>query len=273
MVAMPALAAAPVGAGALAPVPRAAVDPDAPALSSWLKAAVSSVGLAPITMDRMPIGMRRGSAPSPLDDAEDSKPYSLVKLSRQEERKQGGGNGAAGAVVRTWKRELGLASRIFRWLNESAYFVSIPFVLGLLVAIAMRSRSLSLLAATVVVALNVGRIVAGLGNLIFVPLRDGLNTKKLKKPLRRVIEPVVTMTANDNWVELTLRYIVDYRKRRSTKDALFSRILDAIEASEGRVSMASMTIALVQAPKLDVRLADNPAQTGLAHRGDLSSKP
>lgn len=86
------------------------------------------------------------------------------------------------------------------------------------------------------------------------------------------IEPVVTMTANDNWVELTLRYIVDYRKRRSTKDALFSRILEGIEASAGRVSIASVTVALVHAPKLDVRLADKPAPAGPASREDHLSK-
>ncbi|MEO9185161.1 MAG: mechanosensitive ion channel domain-containing protein, partial [Kofleriaceae bacterium] len=33
------------------------------------------------------------------------------------------------------------------------------------------------------------------------------------------IEPMVTMVANDNWIEFTIRYIVDYRKRRTTKHA------------------------------------------------------
>ena len=28
------------------------------------------------------------------------------------------------------------------------------------------------------------------------------------------VEPTVTMTANENWMEFTLRYIVDYKKRR-----------------------------------------------------------
>ena len=43
------------------------------------------------------------------------------------------------------------------------------------------------------VLLNIGRIVAGVANLAVIPLRDGLNVKKFKKPLRRVIEPVVTI--------------------------------------------------------------------------------
>ena len=62
------------------------------------------------------------------------------------------------------------------------------------------------------------------------------------------IDPQVTLTANDNWVEFTLRYVVDYRSRRSTKDVLFSRILAAIEGSQGSVRMASATLALVEVP-------------------------
>jgi hypothetical protein len=32
-----------------------------------------------------------------------------------------------------------------------------------------------------------------------------------------VVEPMVTMTANDNWIEFAVRYVVDYRKRRRTR--------------------------------------------------------
>ena len=46
-------------------------------------------------------------------------------------------------------------------------------------------------------------------------------------------EPMVSLIANDNWVEFTLRYVVEYRKRRVTKTKLFTKILQSIEA-EGR---------------------------------------
>jgi small-conductance mechanosensitive channel len=36
-------------------------------------------------------------------------------------------------------------------------------------------------------------------------------------------EPLVILVANDNWVEFTLRYVVDYKKRGVTKDLLFTR--------------------------------------------------
>jgi small-conductance mechanosensitive channel len=67
-------------------------------------------------------------------------------------------------------------------------------------------------------------------------------------------EPMVTLIANDNWVEFTLRYVVDYKKRRSTKDRLFTRILEEAGKTDGQVSFASATFHLVQTPVLDVRI-------------------
>ncbi|HEX7402301.1 MAG TPA: mechanosensitive ion channel family protein [candidate division Zixibacteria bacterium] len=58
-------------------------------------------------------------------------------------------------------------------------------------------------------------------------------------------EPMVTLMANDNWVEFTLRYVVDYKKRRSTKDQLFTRILEETNKSEGKIAFASTTLHLV----------------------------
>ncbi|MEA5570597.1 mechanosensitive ion channel family protein [Calothrix sp. UHCC 0171] len=69
------------------------------------------------------------------------------------------------------------------------------------------------------------------------------------------IEPSVTLIANDNWMEFTLRYVVDYKKRRGKKDELFTNILDEIDRTEGRVSIASTTVHLVQTPIFDVRVS------------------
>jgi small-conductance mechanosensitive channel len=67
------------------------------------------------------------------------------------------------------------------------------------------------------------------------------------------VEPMVTMIANDNWVEFTIRYVVDYKKRRSTKDIIFTRIIEAIEKTDGKISLASATFELVGIPDLNVR--------------------
>ena len=68
------------------------------------------------------------------------------------------------------------------------------------------------------------------------------------------VEPMVTLIANDNWMEFTLRYVVDHKKRRGTKDLLFTRILDGVASSAGSVSMASATFQIVEMPAMDVRL-------------------
>ncbi len=70
------------------------------------------------------------------------------------------------------------------------------------------------------------------------------------------VEPMVTLVANDNWIEFTLRYVIDYKKRRLTKDHLFTRILDEFDKTEDRVQIASMTVHIVETPVFDVRLKE-----------------
>ena len=193
MVAMPALgamsaAAVAVPAAAAVAVPAAAAR--APDLGSWLRSAVSGVGLAPLTIDRMPVGMRRGAAASPLDDAEDSKPY-IVAGPEIGPAARGRSSRGPNVLVQLWRGPLGGVQKIFRKLNQTAYLVSIPFVMIFLAGVAVKSRPTALFAATFVVLLNVARIVAGVANLAVIPLRDGVNAKKMKKPFRRVVEPVV----------------------------------------------------------------------------------
>ncbi len=73
-----------------------------------------------------------------------------------------------------------------------------------------------------------------------------------------IVEPTISLALNDNWMEYTVRYVVDYKKRRSTKDGIFTRILDEFATTGGRVSIASATFHLVELPPVDVRLAASP---------------
>jgi small-conductance mechanosensitive channel len=66
------------------------------------------------------------------------------------------------------------------------------------------------------------------------------------------IEPMVHLVATDNWIEFTVRYIVDYRRRRSTRDAIFTRILDAFDATGGEIAFASATFEVVGVPPLTI---------------------
>jgi small-conductance mechanosensitive channel len=67
------------------------------------------------------------------------------------------------------------------------------------------------------------------------------------------VEPMLTLVATDNWLQYTLRYVVDYRRRRGVKDALFNGIMDLVDASNGRVQLASATYELVAAPPITVK--------------------
>lgn len=69
------------------------------------------------------------------------------------------------------------------------------------------------------------------------------------------IDPMVTLAANDNWIEFTVRYIVDYRKRRFVKDRLFTRFLEEVDKSENRIRLASATFELTNLPRLDIQFA------------------
>ena len=70
------------------------------------------------------------------------------------------------------------------------------------------------------------------------------------------VAPTVTLVANDNWIEFTVRYVIDYKKRRTTKDRLFTRMLEEFDKTDGRVAIASMTVQLVETPVFDVRMVD-----------------
>lgn len=69
-----------------------------------------------------------------------------------------------------------------------------------------------------------------------------------------ITEPMVSLIATDNWMEFTIRYVVDFKRRRGTKDALFMRILDEFAATNRQVEFASATFHLVETPTIDVRL-------------------
>lgn len=68
------------------------------------------------------------------------------------------------------------------------------------------------------------------------------------------VQPKVTMSFDIDAIHFTLRYVVDYKVRRSTKDRLFTRILEEIRATEGRVQVASATLKIDEVPRLDVAI-------------------
>jgi len=67
-------------------------------------------------------------------------------------------------------------------------------------------------------------------------------------------EPMISLVANDNWVEFTLRYVIDYKRRRATKTELFTKILKEVESTNGKIKFASATFQVVDLPELNVNI-------------------
>lgn len=75
---------------------------------------------------------------------------------------------------------------------------------------------------------------------------DRLTRKFLVEDAR--VEPMVTMVMDENWMTYTARYVVDYKRRRTTKDAIFDRVLTGIEATHGKVRVASVAQEITVVP-------------------------
>ncbi|MEP7362964.1 MAG: mechanosensitive ion channel domain-containing protein [Acidobacteriota bacterium] len=76
------------------------------------------------------------------------------------------------------------------------------------------------------------------------------------------VEPLITLRATDNWIEFTVRYVVDYRKRRWMKDYLYTRILEEIDKSGNQIRLASATFEVVPGSRLDVHLTGTEQTPG-----------
>lgn len=70
--------------------------------------------------------------------------------------------------------------------------------------------------------------------------------------------PLVTMVATDNWMAFTARYLVDYRSRRTTQNEIFTRILQEISASDGKLALGSSTSQIIQPSSIDVVISRKP---------------
>lgn len=73
-------------------------------------------------------------------------------------------------------------------------------------------------------------------------------TEKMMVENAQVV-PMVKMTFNENWITFTLRYVVDFKKRRGTKDILSRRVLEAIKNSNGKIAVATSAMEVTLFPK------------------------
>ncbi|WP_026976380.1 mechanosensitive ion channel family protein [Flavobacterium tegetincola] len=93
-----------------------------------------------------------------------------------------------------------------------------------------------------------------LGELPIASHENWINLQRTYRLEDAQTEPMVSLVANDNWVEFTLRYVVPFKKRRMTKTALFTAALKRIEATNGAIKFASATFQLVDSPDFIVNI-------------------
>lgn len=92
----------------------------------------------------------------------------------------------------------------------------------------------------------------------------GEHARRLKSEWRKMtdqymledaqLEPTVTLCMQENWVEYSLRYVVDYKKRRSTKDKICMQILKAIEQCDSDIRLGASPFSVAEIPPLDIHV-------------------
>ncbi len=172
----------------------------------------TDVGLKPLTVDSLPVLPRLPLQLDPLADVpdDDEKPYTFATAEMVPPVvAQLSSPVPAGKVA--WRRALGALQKPFRWLNDAAYLVSVPFLMLILVGTIARSRPMAVLGAAAVVLLNAGRLATGLVNLVLIPFREGIGSGllflvplvtpiylvrhwgRMRAATRRVVEPIATV--------------------------------------------------------------------------------
>ena len=68
-----------------------------------------------------------------------------------------------------------------------------------------------------------------------------------------VVDPSLSVKLTDNWIEFYLRYIVDYKKRRITKNILSQSIYEEINKHKDRIVLASTTLEIIKIPEIKIQ--------------------
>ncbi len=75
------------------------------------------------------------------------------------------------------------------------------------------------------------------------------------------VDPSLAISLTDNWIQINLRYIVDYKKRRHTNNILNQEIGKRIQETDGKVTLASATFEIVKIPPLNMNEKSTPNKT------------
>jgi hypothetical protein len=151
--------------------------------------------------------------------------------------------------------------KIFRKINQTAYLISVPFLMVMIVGAVIGHRPTALFGATLVVLLNIARFVSGFINVAMVPFRDGIDMQKLKKPLQRVIEPVVTIG-----LVIVAFTFIPWLARGSTKGSITDRLENSAVSLKSEIKQ-EVSGLVKSARQLDVEKLGETAQQKLNSLG------
>lgn len=90
---------------------------------------------------------------------------------------------------------------------------------------------MALFGAAVVVLLNIARLIFGAFNLAVIPFRDGINWKRLKKPIWRIIEPAITI----GLVGLAFAFIPWLSKGGTSKEIIHGHFRSGLEKLQSQI--------------------------------------
>ena len=69
------------------------------------------------------------------------------------------------------------------------------------------------------------------------------------------VKPSIYLQLTDNWIEFTLRFVVDYKRRKSNKTQLYQQLLERFNQTDGKVQLVSATIDITAVPPLKVEMS------------------
>lgn len=205
----------PVGAGVAGGgmVERAAQrvqeEVSVPKPTNWIDAVSSQIALKPSSMDYL--NRVGGRAQQYMDEDVQSGPYEMASFPSMPLNKVPR-VGVVKGTKRAYSNQLRILQKWLRWINETALELTVPFFILIPLGYILKNHWLSIFGFTMVVLLNMGRLIVGLANLLVIPFREspmtGLlflvpfpfgynylknNWPKCRKPFQRIISPVCFM--------------------------------------------------------------------------------
>jgi len=86
------------------------------------------------------------------------------------------------------------------------------------------------------------------------------------------LEPTVSLAVNAGSLEFGLSYVVDYTKRTAMKDRLFTKTVEEVANSNGRLEWASSSVTIVSQPAAPDVIEAPPSslKSGVSHAASSS---